>query len=241
MFRIEQTAARRTALYRLTDVDLASRLSFFLWGTLPDEELLKAATDGTLRNPAVFDKQVKRMLADPRSRALSTRFASQWLRLQDVDKVRPDGLLFPHWDASLIRGVRPRNRALLRQHRPREPQRARSDQRRLHVRERAAGAALRHPERHRSRVPARAAARAAPRPADAGQHPAAHVGGRSHVAGAARQVGAAGAARLAAAAAAAERAGVRGHQAARRTAVSCRCASAWSSTARIRRACRAIA
>ena len=49
----------------------------------------------------MFDQQVKRMLADPRSRALATRFASQWLRLQDVDKVRPDGLLFPHWDASL--------------------------------------------------------------------------------------------------------------------------------------------
>jgi hypothetical protein len=63
--------------------------------------LLKAATDGTLKNPAVFDKHVKRMLADPRSRALATRFASQWLRLQDVDKVRPDGLLFPRWDASL--------------------------------------------------------------------------------------------------------------------------------------------
>ncbi len=101
MFRTEQTVRAANGLYRLTDVDLASRLSFFLWGTLPDEALLKAATDGTLRNPAVFDRQVKRMLVDPRSRALSTRFASQWLRLQDVDKVRPDGLLFPRWDASL--------------------------------------------------------------------------------------------------------------------------------------------
>jgi hypothetical protein len=101
MFRTEQTVRAANGLYRLTDVDLASRLSFFVWGTLPDEALLKAATDGTLRNPAVFDKHVKRMLADPRSRALATRFASQWLRLQDVDKVRPDGLLFPRWDASL--------------------------------------------------------------------------------------------------------------------------------------------
>jgi mono/diheme cytochrome c family protein len=101
MFRTEQTVRAANGLYRLTDVDLASRLSFFEWGTLPDEALLKAATDGTLRNPAVFDKHVKRMLADPRSRALATRFASQWLRLQDVDKVRPDGLLFPRWDASL--------------------------------------------------------------------------------------------------------------------------------------------
>jgi hypothetical protein len=101
MFRTEQTVRAANGLYRLTDVDLASRLSFFIWGTLPDAALLKAATDGTLRNPAVFDRQVKRMLADSRSSALSTRFASQWLRLQDVDKVRPDGLLFPRWDASL--------------------------------------------------------------------------------------------------------------------------------------------
>jgi mono/diheme cytochrome c family protein len=101
MFRTEQTLRAANGAYRLTDVDLASRLSFFLWGTLPDQELLKAANDGTLRNSAVFDRQVARMIADPRSRALSTRFAAQWLRLQDVDKVRPDGLLFPRWDASL--------------------------------------------------------------------------------------------------------------------------------------------
>jgi mono/diheme cytochrome c family protein len=101
MFRVEQAPATTNELYRLADLDLASRLSFFLWATLPDQELLKAAGDGTLRNPAVYDKQVKRMLTDPRSRALSTRFASQWLRLQDVDKVRPDGLLYPNWDGSL--------------------------------------------------------------------------------------------------------------------------------------------
>jgi mono/diheme cytochrome c family protein len=102
LFRVEQappTAGGRA--YRLSDADLASRLSFFLWGTVPDAELLKAVGQGTLQNPVVFDKQVKRMLADPRSRALSTRFASQWLRLQDVDKIRPDGLLYPQWDASL--------------------------------------------------------------------------------------------------------------------------------------------
>jgi mono/diheme cytochrome c family protein len=101
MFRIEQAPQTTNERYRLADLDLASRLSFFLWATLPDQELLKVAGDGTLRNPAVYDKQVKRMLADPRSRSLSTRFASQWLRLQDVDKVRPDGLLYPNWDGSL--------------------------------------------------------------------------------------------------------------------------------------------
>ncbi len=101
MFRVEQAPTTSNDTYRITDVDLASRLSYFLWGTLPDQELLKAASDGTLRNPAVLDRQVARMAADPRSRALSTRFAAQWLRLQDVDKVRPDGLLFPNWDGSL--------------------------------------------------------------------------------------------------------------------------------------------
>ena len=101
LFRLEQQPQTGNDAYRVTEVDLASRLSFFLWATLPDQELLKAAGDRTLGNAAVFDKQVKRMLADPRSRSLATRFAAQWLRLQDVDKVRPDGLLFPNWDASL--------------------------------------------------------------------------------------------------------------------------------------------
>jgi mono/diheme cytochrome c family protein len=101
LFRLEQQPQTGNDAYRVADLDLASRLSFFLWGTLPDEALLKAAGDGTLRNPAVWDKQVARMLADPRSRSLSTRFAAQWLRLQDVDKVRPDGLLFTNWDNSL--------------------------------------------------------------------------------------------------------------------------------------------
>jgi mono/diheme cytochrome c family protein len=102
LFRVEQGAATAAGqTYRLADTDLASRLSFFLWGTLPDAELLKSADDRTLRNPLVLEKQVKRMLADSRARALSTRFAAQWLRLQDVDKIRPDGLLFPQWDRSL--------------------------------------------------------------------------------------------------------------------------------------------
>jgi hypothetical protein len=101
LFRLEQTPASANDRYRVSDVDLASRLSFFLWGTLPDQELLKVANDGTLRHSAVLDAQVARMLADGRSHALATRFASQWLRLQDVDKVRPDGLLFPNWDGSL--------------------------------------------------------------------------------------------------------------------------------------------
>jgi hypothetical protein len=107
LFRIEQTPSTLKAgqTYRITDADLASRLSFFLWGSMPDAELLKVASAGTLRTPAVFDKQVKRMLADSRSQALSTRFGSQWLRLQDVEKVRPDHHFYSYWDTTLSRAM----------------------------------------------------------------------------------------------------------------------------------------
>jgi hypothetical protein len=103
LFRLEQAPAtiRAGQSYRINDIDLASRLSFFLWGTVPDQELVGLAMQGRLKQPAVLDAQVRRMLADSRSEALATRFASQWLRLQDVDKVRPDPLLFPHWDHTL--------------------------------------------------------------------------------------------------------------------------------------------
>ncbi len=103
LFRVERAPAalRAGQTYRLGDLDLASRLSFFLWDTVPDAELLKVATEGGLKNPVVMEKQVRRMLADPRSEALATRFASQWLRLQDIDKMRPDSLLYPNWDLSL--------------------------------------------------------------------------------------------------------------------------------------------
>jgi uncharacterized protein DUF1592/uncharacterized protein DUF1588/uncharacterized protein DUF1587/uncharacterized protein DUF1585/uncharacterized protein DUF1595 len=103
LFRLEQApaAARAGQAYRIGDLELASRLSFFLWATVPDEALLKAARQGALRSPAGLEQQVRRMLADPRSEALSQRFAGQWLRLQDADKTRPDPLIFPHWDHTL--------------------------------------------------------------------------------------------------------------------------------------------
>ena len=103
LFRLEEApqTMRAGQNYRINDLDLASRLSFFLWDGGPDAELLKAATNGTLRTPAVFEKQVRRMLDDPRSSALSTRFAAQWLRLQDVDKIKPDALLYPSFDYNL--------------------------------------------------------------------------------------------------------------------------------------------
>ncbi|MEP6618871.1 MAG: DUF1592 domain-containing protein [bacterium] len=88
-------------MYNISDTDLASRLSFFLWGSIPDDELLAVAKANKLSNPATLDLQVKRMLADPRAEALSTRFAAQWLRLQDIEKVRPDVFWFPDYDQQL--------------------------------------------------------------------------------------------------------------------------------------------
>ena len=103
LFRLEEVPAstRPGQNYRVTDLDLASRLSYFLWAAGPDAELLKVANAGTLHLPATLDRQVKRMLNDPRAEALSTRFASQWLRLQDVDKIKPDALLYPSFDNEL--------------------------------------------------------------------------------------------------------------------------------------------
>jgi hypothetical protein len=103
VFRLEQAPAsvREGQRYRITDLDLASRLSFFLWGTVPDAELLRAASNGTLKTQAGLDAQVRRLLADARAEALATRFGAQWLRLQDIKKNRPDPLLYPQWDDTL--------------------------------------------------------------------------------------------------------------------------------------------
>ena len=96
----------RAARYRVADVDLASRLSFFLWGTPPDQELLALANKGALSVPATLEKQTRRMLADPRAEALGSRFAAQWLRLQDVDKVHPDPNNYPNFDDNLAAAMR---------------------------------------------------------------------------------------------------------------------------------------
>jgi hypothetical protein len=108
LFRLEEAPStlRAGQNYRITDLDLATRLSFFLWGSGPDDELLKVAQRGTLRGPGVLNAQVKRMLADPKSEALSTRFGAQWLRLQDLEKIYPDALLFPYYDFKLGEALR---------------------------------------------------------------------------------------------------------------------------------------
>jgi hypothetical protein len=108
LFRLEEmpVGAKPGETYRVADLDLASRLSYFIWGGAPDAELVKTAAGGTLHTPAVLERQVRRMLADPRAEAMSTRFGSQWLRLQDVEKIHPDALLFPSFDNELAQSYK---------------------------------------------------------------------------------------------------------------------------------------
>jgi len=103
LFRIEREPANMTpgAVYPLSDLDLASRLSFFLWSSVPDDELLDAAIRGTLKDPAVREHQVRRMLQDPRSKALVNNFASRWLELNKLPGVVPDTKLYPEFDENL--------------------------------------------------------------------------------------------------------------------------------------------
>jgi len=102
VFRFEREPGKIDSgeAYRLSDVDLASRLSFFLWGTPPDAELREIAAEGELSDKEL-ERQTRRMLADPRSEALGTRFAGLWLRLQDLYKVRPDPNFYPNFDENL--------------------------------------------------------------------------------------------------------------------------------------------
>jgi mono/diheme cytochrome c family protein len=103
LFRLEgtPTTIRAGQSYRLSDPELASRLSYFIWGSAPDAELTKIAASGRLSAPGVYEKQIARLLADPRSEALSKRFARQWLRLGDVDTVLPDAVAYPYFDRTL--------------------------------------------------------------------------------------------------------------------------------------------
>jgi hypothetical protein len=103
LFRLERDPARIPANtpYRITDIELASRLSFFLWSTVPDEPLRSAAERGELRNPGVLTAQIKRMLADARAKNLLTNFGYQWLQLGVADAVHPDPILFSDFDNGL--------------------------------------------------------------------------------------------------------------------------------------------
>jgi mono/diheme cytochrome c family protein len=107
LFRIEQDApADGSAVRPLDDYELASRLSYFLWSSMPDEELIRLAAAGTLHEPAVMDEQVRRMLADAKSHALVDNFVGQWLELRNLDASTPDPNFFPQYDYHLKNDMR---------------------------------------------------------------------------------------------------------------------------------------
>jgi len=99
LFRIEHDAGAGT--HPLSQVELASRLSYFLWNSMPDDQLLALAESGRLRAPGVLDSQVKRMLSDPRSNSLAGHFAGQWLETNALDDVKMDPKKFPTWGPEL--------------------------------------------------------------------------------------------------------------------------------------------
>ena len=103
LFRIERDPANLPpdTPYQVSDLELASRLSFFLWSSIPDDELLDLAERGKLREPEILEKQVQRMLADERSKAVVSNFADQWLYLRNLHAVRPDPEAFPEFDDNL--------------------------------------------------------------------------------------------------------------------------------------------
>lgn len=108
LFRVEQDprgTAQGTA-YRVSDLELASRLSFFLWSSIPDDTLLDLAIQGKLHSPAVLEQQVRRMLSDNRSNALVTNFAEQWLYLRNLASITPDMRVFPDFDDNLRQSFR---------------------------------------------------------------------------------------------------------------------------------------
>jgi len=108
LFRIERDPqpADPGQVHRISDVELASRLSYFIWSSMPDDELLSEATRGRLHQPAVLDAQVKRLLGDPRASALAENFAGQWLEIRNLDAIRPDPDLFPSWGPELRDAMR---------------------------------------------------------------------------------------------------------------------------------------
>ena len=108
IYRIEQQPPNLAAgqTYRISDLDLASRLSFFLWSSPPDETLLKVAEQGRLKEPAILEQQVRRMLAHPKASALSVNFAGQWLNLRGLDSVAPVPALYPDFDDPLRQAMR---------------------------------------------------------------------------------------------------------------------------------------
>ena len=92
------------ATFHISDLELASRLSFFLWSSIPDDTLMNVAAQGQLHTPSVLEREVRRMLRDRRSASLVTNFAEQWLFVRDIEAKQPDGLIFPDFDENAPRG-----------------------------------------------------------------------------------------------------------------------------------------
>jgi hypothetical protein len=108
LFRQEANPANLAVgtAYKVSELELASRLSFFLWSSIPDDQLLNLAIAGKLRAPGVLDQQVKRMIADPRADAMMTAFTGQWLQLRNLDKITPDILMFQDYDDNVRQAMR---------------------------------------------------------------------------------------------------------------------------------------
>jgi cytochrome c553 len=123
LFRIERDPdPDPTRAHKISDIELASRLSYYLWSSMPDDELLSLAEAGKLRAPGVLDDQVKRMLADGRSAALADNFAGQWLETRNLESVTPDPQKFPEWGPELRDAMKTETRlffeAIVRENRP---------------------------------------------------------------------------------------------------------------------------
>ena len=205
--------AQPGTIYKLSDLELASRLSFFLWSSIPDDELLTLAEQRKLSAPKTLEAQVRRMLADPRSKTLTTNFAFQWLRVRDTAALDPDPYTYPAFDAPLRAAFR-REMELFVDSVFREDRSVLDllSANYTFVNERLA----RHygvPNVRGDRVPPRDADRSEPlRPAGQGVGPDGDVVSQPHLAGAARRLDSGEPAGHAARAAAAERRGVQGKQ-----------------------------
>ena len=211
IFRVERDPVnvKPGTPYLLSDIELASRLSFFLWSSVPDPELLDAAERGRLRDPKVLEQQVRRMLRDERASELMRNFGGQWLLLRNVRFATPDPDNFPEFDDNLREALQRETELFLENLLREDRTRHRTAERELHLHERAARPALRHPERVRHTAPARdASRRSAWRSARHGRDTTGYVAGHPDLSRAARQMGAGEHSRDASAGAARQRASV---------------------------------
>ena len=199
--------------YRLSDLELASRLSFFLWRSIPDDELLDVATEGRLSNPDILGRQVRRMLADPKATRFMNDFAGQWLQVRNINEQLPDGGLFAQFNDTLRKAMVTETELFfesqVRENRP-IPELLRADH--TYLNEQLA----RHygvDDIYGSPVPpGRARRRPAPRPAGPREHTDDHLVREPHLGGAARKMDAGEHPRRPAAGPAAERAAARGER-----------------------------